>query len=247
MFEPSLNNVLEQTTLKWIFVGGKGGVGKTTVCSSLSILLSKKKTKVLIISTDPAHNLSDAFNQQIGHYPTKIAGYDNLFGCEIDPKTSSPDNINSLNSILGFNPDSNTISLFNELTTSIPGIDEAMCLAYIMKEVKQLDFDCVVFDTAPTGHTLRLLKFPSLLEKGLEKMLSFKEKMGSMVQSFGILGGNNFEQSFEKLFYSMDSLKESIENINTQFKNSVSKNYTFNYLDSYYFCGCLHSRVFINV
>lgn len=220
-FDPTINNVLEQTTLKWIFVGGKGGVGKTTVCSSLSILLSKRKTKVLIISTDPAHNLSDAFNQQIGPYPTKIAGHDNLYGCEIDPKTNSPDNLNSLNSILGFSPDSNTISLFNELTTSIPGIDEAMCLAYIMKEVKELDFDCVVFDTAPTGHTLRLLKFPSILEKGLEKMLSFKEKMGGMVQSLGILGGNNFEQSFEKMFYSMDSLKENIESINTQFKNSV--------------------------
>lgn len=220
-FATSLKNVLEQTTLKWIFVGGKGGVGKTTVSSSLSILLSKIKQKVLIISTDPAHNLSDSFNQQLGSSPTKISGFDNLYGCEIDPKSHSEDHVNKLNDILGYSPDSNTLTIFNELTTSIPGIDEAMCLGYIMKVVKHLDFSVVVFDTAPTGHTLRLLNFPNLLEKGLEKMLTFKEKMGSVVQSLGVLGGNNFEQAFEKLFYSIDNLKENIENINSQFKDNV--------------------------
>lgn len=221
-FESSLQNVLDQKTLKWIFVGGKGGVGKTTCSSSLSILLSQIKKKVLIISTDPAHNLSDSFNQKLGSSPTKINGFDNLYGCEIDPKSNQEDNSGKLNDILGYSPDSNTMGLFNELTTSIPGIDEAMCLGYIMKVVKNLDFECVVFDTAPTGHTLRLLNFPNLLEKGLEKMLTFKEKMGSVVQSLGVLGGNNFEQAFEKLFYSLDTLKENIEEINTQFKDNVS-------------------------
>jgi arsenite-transporting ATPase len=58
-----------------------------------------------------------------------------------------------------------------------------MTLGYIMKIVNQLEFSCVIFDTAPTGHTLRLLNFPQLLGKGLEKMISLKEKFSGVIQS----------------------------------------------------------------
>ena len=228
LFEPNLNNILEQKTLKWIFVGGKGGVGKTTISTSLAILLSHYRESVLIISTDPAHNLSDAFNQKMGKEPTLIKNYKNLYGLELDPSNESQ-NISKLNEIFNINPNNNNNNnnninfennpLLKDLKSSFPGIDEALNLKYLGALINESKYDIVIFDTAPTGHTLRFLEMPSIIGKSLEKMLQLKSQYGTMIQSVASMFNNQFENIFDKFFLTMSDLKKSLEQTAEMFKD----------------------------
>lgn len=223
LLDPSLQNLLDQKTLRWIFVGGKGGVGKTTTSCSLAIQLAKARKSVLLISTDPAHNLSDAFSQKFGKDARPVEGIPNLSAMEIDPNGSINDLIASggdeaqdamANGLGGGG------SMMQDLAFSIPGVDEAMSFAEVLKQVKSLSYEVIVFDTAPTGHTLRFLQFPSVLEKALAKVSQLSQQFGPMLQSvIGARGGLPGGASFDDLVEKLENLRETIAEVNTQFKN----------------------------
>ena len=198
----SFKNIDEfvNSSIKWIFISGKGGVGKTTCSSAVGIKCSQKmkknNKKVLIVSTDPAHNLSDSFNQQFNEKPTLVDSFENLYCMEYDNKTGIQkaqkefaEKINQ-NKINNFNMDQ-----FNEMGDffqNMPGIDEALGFMSLTREIQKMDFDMVIFDTAPTGHTSKLLSYPQILKKHYEKMIN--RPMGQMFQMFmrnSIKNGND--------------------------------------------------------
>lgn len=220
--DPTLVNLLEQTSLKWIFVGGKGGVGKTTTSCSLAIQLAARRRSVLVVSTDPAHNLSDAFGQKFTRKPTPVEGYDNLFCMEIDPKADAEEmtELSAAADAAGGSgggaggPMGGIGSMLKEFSSSIPGIDEAMSFAELMKHVQSMEYETIVFDTAPTGHTLRLLSFPKLMDGALGKILELKDKFSGLLG--GILGG---EGQQEAMLGKLDELRAVVDRVSAMFKD----------------------------
>ncbi|CAE6469456.1 unnamed protein product [Rhizoctonia solani] len=210
---PTLQNVLDQKTLKWIFCGGKGGVGKTTTSCSLAIQLAAVRESVLLISTDPAHNLSDAFGQKFSKEATKVNGFNNLYAMELDPTSSIQEMIEQSDNQGAMG------SMMQDLAFAIPGVDEAMGFAEIMKHVKSMEYSVIVFDTAPTGHTLRFLSFPSVLEKALGKISSLSGRFGPMLQQVSAMMGGSGAGQQEDMFAKLDGMRAIITEVNQQFKD----------------------------
>lgn len=175
----------QQRECQYIFVGGKGGVGKTSISSALSICLSKG-LRVLVVSTDPAHSLGDALEAKLSGSPTFIQ--DNLYAMEIDPEQSIQEFRQLLLDLQVANSWQSEVvrtlglaDFIDILDNPPPGTDELVALTKVLELVDLKQFDLVVVDTAPTGHTLRLLAFPEFIDRLLGRVLSLKKRLDSAI------------------------------------------------------------------
>jgi len=152
--------------------------------------------------------LSDAFDQKFSKEPGLVHGFENLYAMEIDPTQEVEEK-----DVLG----GNDMKFFKDLVGSVPGIDEAMGFAEVIKLVQSMKFDVIVFDTAPTGHTLRLLSFPIVLDKGIGKIMSLKNKFSGIFSQVSSMFGSDMDA--DEMTNKMEKTKLLIEEINRQFQN----------------------------
>ncbi len=149
---------------KYLFFTGKGGVGKTSTACATAVTLADNGKKVLLISTDPASNLQDVFNTELNNKGASIKEVPNLIVANIDPEQAAQEYKESVVApYRGKLPEVVIKNMEEQLsgscTVEIAAFNEFS--AFITDEKTEKEYDCIIFDTAPTGHTLRLMQLPS--------------------------------------------------------------------------------------
>jgi arsenite-transporting ATPase len=178
-----------------LLFGGKGGVGKTTCAAATAIWLADAGLRTLLVSSDPAHSTSDSLNFQLGNEPTPVAGVENLWGMELDPEVQMDEMLPKLSEALSGGFGGNMDMFFGQQAKQdigdeladlkggdllLPGLDEALAFDRLLKHLEDLRFDVIVFDTAPTGHTLRFLALPEILESWSGKIARLARTTGGV-------------------------------------------------------------------
>eukprot|EP00613_Pedinella_sp_CCMP2098_P075329 CAMPEP_0171912298 /NCGR_PEP_ID=MMETSP0993-20121228/10973_1 /TAXON_ID=483369 /ORGANISM="non described non described, Strain CCMP2098" /LENGTH=815 /DNA_ID=CAMNT_0012546069 /DNA_START=46 /DNA_END=2493 /DNA_ORIENTATION=+ len=213
----SLNELLKpepatKDGLRFVFVGGKGGVGKTTTTAALAVSLADAGFKTLVVSTDPAHSLGDALFltpadgdlKGKGSTPTSVGGCNDLLDAlEIDPDASIQKFKDALGAFdlagaareVGGQAGADFVDrlglsdFVRILESPPPGVDELVALQEVLKLSREGNYDRVLIDTAPTGHTLRLLSAPDFLDKFLTKVGALRSRLdGVLGMGAGFLG-----------------------------------------------------------
>jgi arsenite-transporting ATPase len=170
-----LRPYLDFSSTKLLMVGGKGGVGKTTCSAAIAVHFARTGQRTLLISSDPTPSLSDIFEMDIGDREKPIRGVENLFGMEIRSEVIlqrwkerfGPEIHEVLTAFANLDYD------FVDYIGGAPGIEEEYMLHFIVELVEKGSYDRIVWDTAPAGHTLRLLHLPKLFLTHLEAAAKF--------------------------------------------------------------------------
>lgn len=221
-------DLLGNTSRKYIIVGGKGGVGKTSMSAAVATSFADRGQVTLIVSTDPAHSLSDAFGQSFsGGDPVPVMGIDNLYAQEVDPDSMKQTfkMMSQMDGMSGAGLEDMGLDDLNSLFETIPpGFDEAVALVeiikYIQADSEYARFERIVFDTAPTGHTLRLLALPDFLNGFFGKIISMKSKFGNVMNQFkGMFGASDTDM--DDSVQEMEELKRSMNMVRELFRDEV--------------------------
>lgn len=173
-----------------MFFGGKGGVGKTTVSAATAVRLAESGKRVLLVSTDPAHNLGHIWSQRLTAEPTTLEpGLDVV---ELDPAAITERHLaEAERSMRAMMPERMhpEIRRHLELARHSPGMHEAAMLEAVAELVDSQGFDHIIFDTAPSGHTSRLLALPELMAAYTDGLMQRRERSDTFSRAVRGLGG----------------------------------------------------------
>src|SRR5205085_1862418 len=164
------------TPPRTILYTGKGGVGKTSVAAATARRCAAAGMRTVVMSTDPAHSLSDSFDAELGSEPTQCG--ERLFGQELQAQEEMERHWESVQDWMGDILAERGVDRItaDELTVP-PGMDELFSLLQIKRHHEAEEFDAIIVDCAPTGETLRLLSFPDVASWWLEKMIPLERRM----------------------------------------------------------------------
>ena len=167
------------------FFGGKGGTGKTSCAAAYALALASKGVRTLMVSTDPAHSLADAYGKEIGFEVLKLE--ENLWGLEIDPEVEARKYMKGIQEKMLHIVSAAIVDEIKrqiEIAYTSPGAEEAAIFDKFIELMESLGerFDAIVFDTAPTGHTLRLLTLPEILGTWIEHLIEKRKKAMHMMK-----------------------------------------------------------------
>ncbi len=192
---------------------GKGGVGKTSISAATGLELASRGFKTLVISTDPAHSLRDAFMKTIGNEPVKVR--ENLYLQEISVTEAIRKYWDNLKLYLTALMRSQGVEgIAAEEIATLPGFDEATELLYIREYANSGQFDVVVMDTAPTGESLKLLSFPEAFSWYMERIFPISRKTAKIMRPLmkpflGVpIPDDKVFGSIEELYSQMREVKE---------------------------------------
>src|SRR5215210_980353 len=236
-----------------ILYTGKGGVGKTSVAAATARRCAEAGLRTVVLSTDPAHSLSDSLEAPLGPEPTHVGP--NLFGQEVQAQEEMERHWDGVQGWLGDLLAERGIDRISaEELTVPPGMDELFSLLWIKRHHEEGEFDCVVVDCAPTGETLRLLSFPDVVTWWLERILPSQRRLAPFARTlFDIpLPGEAVFEDVEKLARNLvamngilrDRSSTSIRLVTSPDRMVVKESMrTFTYLNLY---GYLTDAVVVN-
>lgn len=188
---------------------GKGGVGKTTTAAATALHAAKQGYKTLVISTDPAHSLSDALNVELSPEPTKVA--DNLYGQEFDVYYSMKKHWGNMRemmrTIFKWRGLDNVVA---EELSVLPGMEEASAFLWLEKYYTEGDYDLIVIDSAPTGETLTLLTLPQVTQSWITKAFPGQSRA---IKTMGFMVRKATGVPLDKGYAELETLFEKLEKI----------------------------------